>query len=768
MDDWLHVASCENIADILTRGAPPSELGQDSVWQNGPKWLVQDRTTWPVTEVRSSDYIDSEIEQFKTADKKLNSATINVSVRAVDILEKPDKVLTFSTTIVTKTEENMTRTGGEIQDNRNINGGALRDKLRRFDLLELLDADNGKFSTLVARFSDLSKLIRVMAYIMRIALAKRRLGGTSAAGRTKVEKEITAQEYYDAWIVLIHLEQSVRLQEKQVVKLVPKRIKVKLSTYNWSVDHIVVGGRVTNFPVCYAGYHEVPIVPYGPLGRLIMLHYHDKHHREVDTVVAVARADVWVVKARKLAAEWDNRCKICLIKRQRMAGQVMGDLPSFRTEVKPAWTSVNMDLFGPYRIRDDCVKRGPRIYKKVWGVIFTCTLTRGVYLDVAMDYSTESVLHTIRRLMAAKGDVKLIISDPGSQLKGANKELTSWRKDWDEQTLVRFGSEKGLEWLFIMPDSQHQNGAAEIMVKMVKGVRKAFLKSMGEQVLSLNEMTTMMAEISNIINQRPIGIKPNTNTHPTFLSPNSLYLGRCSDRISSGPFQPENLFTDDPKHVRSRFQLVQAITNQFWKIWIKIYFPTLLIRHKWHTSRRNVRVDDLCLLQEDGAFRSEWKMAKVVEVYPDKVGTVRNVQVLVKPNQDGSSKYKPLKGYEIKRHVSKLLVLVPAEEQDIVDNDDEVKDAIVDNDDEVKDAIFDNDDEVKVAIFDNDDEVKNAIFDTINDDVCDSVTPDRSSSYNSPKKQEEVHATLEEEVDEEPGGNVAASRRSPRFRQSKA
>jgi hypothetical protein len=66
-----------------------------------------------------------------------------------------------------------------------------------------------------------------------------------------------------------------------------------------------------------------------------------------------------------------------------------------------------------------------------------------------MDYSTESVLHTIRRLMAAKGDVRLIISDPGSQQKGANKELISWRKDWDEQMLVRFGAEKSLEWLFI-------------------------------------------------------------------------------------------------------------------------------------------------------------------------------------------------------------------------------------------------------------------------------------------------------------------------------
>ena len=36
VDDWLHVPSNENIADILTKGAPPSEIGQDSVWQNGP------------------------------------------------------------------------------------------------------------------------------------------------------------------------------------------------------------------------------------------------------------------------------------------------------------------------------------------------------------------------------------------------------------------------------------------------------------------------------------------------------------------------------------------------------------------------------------------------------------------------------------------------------------------------------------------------------------------------------------------------------------
>ena len=278
VDDWLHDPRNKKIADILTRGELHSELGHDSVWQNGRKWLVHDRSTWPVTKVRYSGSDDQEIEQFKTAERKRSYSTFNVNVRAVDILERPDKMRTFSSTV-----DNIS---GGINE-----GETIKRKLKRFDLLELFGANDGRFSKLVERFSDLSRLIRVMAYIMRVALAKICLGGSSAVERTKVDMEITAQEYNDAWIVLIHLAQSMRLQ---VMKLVPKKINVKLSMNDWSVEHLIIGGRVSSFPISYECNYEVPIVPYGPLGRLIMLHYHDKHHRKVETVVAAARADVWL------------------------------------------------------------------------------------------------------------------------------------------------------------------------------------------------------------------------------------------------------------------------------------------------------------------------------------------------------------------------------------------------------------------------------------------------------------------------------------------
>ena len=46
---WYHIASAENISDILTRGAPPSQLGPNSVWQRGPYWLVLQPEQWPAT-----------------------------------------------------------------------------------------------------------------------------------------------------------------------------------------------------------------------------------------------------------------------------------------------------------------------------------------------------------------------------------------------------------------------------------------------------------------------------------------------------------------------------------------------------------------------------------------------------------------------------------------------------------------------------------------------------------------------------------------------
>ena len=127
-------------------------------------------------------------------------------------------------------------------------------------------------------------------------------------------------------------------------------------------------------------------------------------------------------------ASKDKKCKFCLIIRQKICGQLMGFLPPDRTIPSKAFEVVCSDIFGPLTMKDSVVKRGARVHKKVYGIMFACFTTRAVYLDLLDNYSIESVLHCVRRLMADKGSVRRIVSDPGTNLKGAAAELRGLKR----------------------------------------------------------------------------------------------------------------------------------------------------------------------------------------------------------------------------------------------------------------------------------------------------------------------------------------------------
>ena len=237
--------------------------------------------------------------------------------------------------------------------------------------------------------------------------------------------------------------------------------------------------------------------------------------------------------------------------------------------------------------------------------------------------------------------------------------------------LERFGAENGIQWTTISANSQHQNGVTEVMIKLAKSVMKALLKSIGKQILCLNELNTLLAESAQLVNERPIGMKPNESVDSTYLSPNSLLLGRNSDRICSGPFISSEQNWDDPSSFRTRFLLVQYITEQFWRNWIKLFFPSLVIRQRWHVEKRNLVKGDICVIKDSNLMRGEWRLAKVTCTYPDRNNRVRNVELLVKPKQGGSPDYVPTPPIYVKRHVSNVVLLVPATEDNGVTQEDE-------------------------------------------------------------------------------------------------
>lgn len=231
-----------------------------------------------------------------------------------------------------------------------------------------------------------------------------------------------------------------------------------------------------------------------------------------------------------------------------------------------------------------------------------------------------------------------MISDNGSQLVGAESELRLMVEGWNIQELKEFCAEKGMEWKFITPDAPHQNGCAEALVKSCK---RALKKAIGEQVLTPLELYTCFLEVANLVNQRPIGRVPNDPDDGSYICPNDILLGRASATVPQGPFRE----TNNPRH---RVEFVQKIVDSFWKCWLRDVFPSLVPTKKWNTERRNVRVNDIAVLADANGVRGNWKIARVIQVFPGADGRVRNVKVKTSTG-------------EYRRPVTKISVIHPAE-----------------------------------------------------------------------------------------------------------
>ena len=102
---------------------------------------------------------------------------------------------------------------------------------------------------------------------------------------------------------------------------------------------------------------------------------------------------------------------------------------------------------------------------KHYGVIFTRLNTRAVHLELAVDLSTMEFMQVLRRVFSIRGHPALMMSDNGSQMVGAERELREMIEGWNVDELKTFCAKKGIQWKFVKPAAPHQNGCTEFLVK---------------------------------------------------------------------------------------------------------------------------------------------------------------------------------------------------------------------------------------------------------------------------------------------------------------
>ena len=498
---------------------------------------------------------------------------------------------------------------------------------RQEKIVGTLTTTNTDELTISQRFSSWRRIIRVTALVKRFARRIRaRRNGEQMQDGPLTPSEL--QEAETLWLKEAQTSLHSRMHKKEFDALSP---------FLDDKGVIRVGGRVDNAVVTYESRHPA-LLPYEHrISLLITRHMHQCGHSGVASTTGKIRARYWILKASKLTKSVKFKCSFCREMAHRAETQQMADLPSLRlAPFTPPFHYTACDYFGPFK-----VKVGRNKTAKHYGVIFTCLNTRAVHLEMAVDCSTMEFMQVLRRFFSIRGYPSVMMSDNGSQMIGAARELREMVRGLDNYQLPEFCAEKGIEWKFTTPASPHQNGCTEALVKTCK---RALKGAIGEQVLTPLELYTCLLEVANLVNQRPIGRIPNDPDDGTYICPNDMLLGRTTSQVPQGPFKE----TRNPRH---RVEFVQRIVDSFWKRWNRGVFPTLVPRRKWRVERRNVRIGDVVTVADENAVRGSWAMGRITDVFPGADGKVRNVKV------------KTSKGV-YRRPVTKIAVIYPAEGYD--------------------------------------------------------------------------------------------------------
>ena len=199
----------------------------------------------------------------------------------------------------------------------------------------------------------------------------------------------------------------------------------------------------------------------------------------------------------------------------------MADLPADRIEATPPFTNVGFDVFGPWSIQTPRT-RGRTTSLKRWGLEFTCLSSRAIHIETLESMDTSSFICALRRFFALRGPASLLGCDQGTNFVRGKSELENAMREMDQRKLEKYVRDQGYEWHFNPPHASHFGGVWERQIGTIRRVLNAMLLELGGSQLTHELLVTLMAEVTAIVNARPITTIPSNSDEPQPLSPAML------------------------------------------------------------------------------------------------------------------------------------------------------------------------------------------------------------------------------------------------------
>ena len=295
---------------------------------------------------------------------------------------------------------------------------------------------------------------------------------------------------------------------------------------------------------------------------------------------------------------------------------------------------------------------GRKVFK-TWGIVFSCLASKAVALWLAASYSKKDFMICLDKQTAIYGAPRYVVSDQGSQLVAAQKDL----KVWDE--IEEEAKERGIVWEFVPAGTPWRNGLAERCVALAKHTLSHVVDK--HDTLPFTELEGVLLRVAAILNERPLDARLYDDDvfHP--VCPRDLLLGRISGYFPGG--HPD--WTEEVD-LRALTERVSLLTQAWWREWEDKAFPLLCPRVKWTRERRNLREGDIVLLKTEHKLgKPEFRLARVIRTLPDEEGNVRTVELALHTRRGRSREPAErcrLPMEKVTMAVQRLAVILPVEE----------------------------------------------------------------------------------------------------------
>ena len=481
----------------------------------------------------------------------------------------------------------------KVYPQRDIDHSSIKDDLE-VKKIACMTINSTDFVLLLNKFSNLNKLVNVLAYIFRFFSNCKSKTTNKQIGTLTSEERETGQR--KLWCILQQLHYPEEVSRLKCGKPIPNDSKIlKLDPYFDTEGILRINGRLQNSKLPFSTKHPI-IVPNSHIATLLIRFYHNLYnHSGLDCTLAKIREKFWIVRARRAVKSVIKYCLPCQRINSRPLNQISPPLPEFRIVQNRPFAIIGIDYAGPLFCKGS--------NKKWYILLITCGVVRALHLELAPSLNLKDFLDCFSKFTSRRKIPEMIVSDNATTFVSADKHLS--------QTLGPLSP----TWKFIAPRSPWWGGWYE---RLVRSVKTALKKTICLRSLSKNDLEIVLYKIENSINHRP--------------------KTRCQDQLPLRPvdflhpFEGDMQIPDQEPN-RSMLENLQATQRralvELFERWRQQYIVNLPHVVPKHFKRGELNLGDLVIINESHLSKNRllWPLGRIVKLHPSRDDLIRSVDI---------------------------------------------------------------------------------------------------------------------------------------------